>query len=378
MPIFGDLAKLFMSAGPVNLDVARQMAVWIATEGQPEDNVDPLERIRLEELARVAEMHVARETGLDTSRSGSLSVVPVTRAEWAARTLQDYQGLLEGLAASLAKAAPTPQDEAPDDMTGLLGNLGAVLAPLLMGFQSGSMVGHLAGRAFGQYSFPIPRPPADELLLVPRNIDAFGSDWSLPPDDLRMWVCLEEITVHAVLLRDGVRSRLEELLAGYVGGFRPDPTAMEGLLEGLDATNMEGLQAAVGDPAALLGSMQTDEQRGIQAQLQAVVTALTGYVDHLMETVGRRMVGSYGQLSEAMKRRRVERGEGEQFVERMLGLELSQAVFDLGNRFITGIVDRAGEAALARLWSEARTLPTPAEVEAPGLWLERIDLPTEP
>jgi hypothetical protein len=30
---------------------------------------------------------------------------------------------------------------------------------------------------------------------------------------------------------------------------------------------------------------------------------------------------------------------------------------------------------LARLWRTRRELPTPAEVDAPGLWLERIDLP---
>jgi uncharacterized protein (DUF2342 family) len=39
------------------------------------------------------------------------------------------------------------------------------------------------------------------------------------------------------------------------------------------------------------------------------------------------------------------------------------------------VVERGGDDALARLWSEPRTLPTPAEVDAPGLWLARIDLP---
>ena len=41
------------------------------------------------------------------------------------------------------------------------------------------------------------------------------------------------------------------------------------------------------------------------------------------------------------------------------------------------MVERAGEEGLARLWESDRTLPTPAEVDAPGLWLERIDLPDE-
>jgi putative hydrolase len=375
MPIFGDLAKLFMSSGPVNLDVARQMAVWIATEGQPETNVDPLERMRLEELGRVAEMHVGRATGLDTSRSGTLSIVPVTRSDWANRTLRDYEPLLAGLAGSLATATPVTDAELPDEMTGLLGNIGTVLGPLLMGFQAGSMVGHLAGRAFGQYGFPIPRPPADELLVVPATIDAFGNDWSLPLDDLRMWVCLEEITIHAVLGKAHVRQRFEELLREYVTGFRPDPSAFEGLMGGFDPTNMEGLQAMMGDPDALLGAMQTDEQRRTQAHLQALIAALEGYVDHLMETTGRRLVGSYDQLAEALRRRRVERGEGDRFVERMLGMELSQAVFDRGSRFVDGVIERAGQDGLNRLWVSAHELPTPAELDAPGLWLERIDLP---
>ena len=55
MPFFGDIGKLFLSAGPVNWDVARQMAQWLALEGQTsEPNVDPLTRMRYEELYRVA------------------------------------------------------------------------------------------------------------------------------------------------------------------------------------------------------------------------------------------------------------------------------------------------------------------------------------
>jgi putative hydrolase len=375
MPIFGDLAKLFMSAGPLNLDVAKQMAVWIATEGQPEPNVEPLERIRLEELGRVAEMHVADATGLETSRRGSIAIVPVTRTEWANRTLTDHQSLLEGLAGSLAAATPSEAGELPDELTGLLGNLGSVLGPMLMGFQAGSMVGHLAGRALGQYGFPIPRPPADQLLIVPRNLDLFASDWSLPIDDLRMWLLLEEITTHAVLRRDHVRTRLEALLRSYVAGFRPDPSAFETMLGGADLTNMQELPAAFADPETLFGAMQTDEQRRTQSELETIVTALTGYIDHILDTAGRRLVGSHGQLSEAMKRRRVERGDGDRFVERMFGLELSQTVFDRGERFASGVVERAGEDGLARLWRSDKELPTPAELDAPGLWLERIDIP---
>jgi uncharacterized protein (DUF2342 family) len=61
----------------------------------------------------------------------------------------------------------------------------------------------------------------------------------------------------------------------------------------------------------------------------------------------------------------------------MLGLELGQAQYERGAAFVRGIVDRAGNEALGRLWHSERELPTPAEIDAPGLWLERIDLPDD-
>jgi uncharacterized protein (DUF2342 family) len=75
-----------------------------------------------------------------------------------------------------------------------------------------------------------------------------------------------------------------------------------------------------------------------------------------------------------MRRRRVETGRADRFVERLFGLNLTQARFDLGESFVEGVVERAGEDGLARLWGRVEDLPTPAELEAPGLWLARIDL----
>jgi putative hydrolase len=377
MPIFGDLAKLFTSQGPVNWEIARQMAQFIAVGGTDEGNVEPLERIRLEELVRVAELHVATETGLPTSVTGAvLGAETVGRGEWAARALQDYRDLLERLATSLGTTATAevPED-APPEAADFLGSLGQVLAPVMMGFQSGSMVGHLAQRAFGLYDLPIPRPPADRIVLVPANIDAFAADWTLPVDDLRLWVCLNEVAHHAVLGRPHVRERLDSLLREYVSGFRPDASALETRFGELDPTDPASIQVALSDPESLLGALQTPAQQALLPRIEATVCAVEGWVDHVMDGVGRRLIGSYAALSEALKRRRVERGEGDRFVERMLGLELGQAQYDRGAAFVRGVVERAGEDALTRLWHSERELPTPAEVDAPGLWLERIDIP---
>jgi len=109
--------------------------------------------------------------------------------------------------------------------------------------------------------------------------------------------------------------------------------------------------------------------------LEAVVAVVAGYVDHVIDVVGDRVLGDDGQLTEALRRRRVEASGADRFVERLLGLELTQTQYDRGRRFVDGVVERAGAEALQRLFDDERTLPTPAEVDAPGLWLARIDLP---
>jgi putative hydrolase len=383
VPIFGDLARLFQQQGPVSWDAARRLAAAIASEGGGERNVDPVERMKVEQLARVAELHVARETGLPVARSGAaLSIVPVTRSQWALRTLDAYRPLFERLAGSLHGAPPLASAEGPatGDPMAWMAPLMQMIGPMMLGMTAGSMVGHLAQRTFGQYDLPIPRPPGDELAVVLANVDAFGEAWSLDADDLRLWVCLHDVTTHAVLGVPHVRARFEDLLHRYLSGFEGDASGLEerlGRLDPGDATGLGDLQAALGDPEVLLGAIQSPAQRELLPRLHALVAVVVGTVDHVLDRIGSTLIPSHARISEAVRRRRVEESPSGRFVERLFGLELTQEQYDRGGAFVQGVLDRAGEAGLARLWESERTLPTPAEVDAPGLWLARIELPDE-
>ncbi len=384
-----NLARFFTGQGPLNWEIARQMAQWAASGGASEANPDPLSRVRLEELMRVAEMHVSEATGLDVGSAGVLTVSAVTRTEWALRTLDDWRPLLERLAARMTPAGPQPGAGGPwfagpgepgsglpggDPMAQLFANLPQVLGPFLFGLQAGSMVGQLATRAMGQYDLPMPRPARSELLVVPDAIDRFATDWSLGADDVRMWICLRETAHHGVLGRPHVRARLEELIESYVGAFSPSSQSLEQRLGDIDLTDMAGLQAAFGDPATLLEEMQNDAQRQIQVPLRALLATVVGYVDHVMDTVGRRLISSYGPLTEALRRHRLEENDGARVLGQLFGVNLDAASYEQGQAFIKGIVERAGEEGLAPLWRSPRELPTPAELAAPGLWLARLEL----
>ena len=391
-----NLARLLTSQGPLNWEVARQLAAWTATQGEPEANPDPLVRIRLEELLRVADMHVAEATGLPTSRRGWLTLRCVSRSEWASRTLDQWQPVLLRLASSLSPAGnagpagnvgPAGLGEGPgagagnpegsaNPMDQLLGNLPQVIGPLALGAQAGAMVGHLASRAMGQYDLPMPAPAGDELMAVPEVTDAFAKEWEIPPDDVRMWVCLRDVAHHAVLCRPHVSKALEGHLLAYVGAFHLEASTIEERLGGIDPTDLASFQESLGDPEALLGEVQNDEQRKLLVPLQALLAALSGYTDYVVDKVGQRLVGSYALVTEALRRRRLEDGPGQRVLGKLIGVEIDHSTVERGRAFVNGVLERAGEEVLARLWEAPAGLPTPAEVDAPGLWLARTELGT--
>ena len=98
--------------------------------------------------------------------------------------------------------------------------------------------------------------------------------------------------------------------------------------------------------------------------------AVGNHRDH----IGERLVPDAGRINEALRRHRVERGEAADFVDSMLGLQLDREHYERGQAFCAGVVERAGLDGLNRLWEAEAMLPTPAEFDAPGLWLARIEL----
>ncbi|MCH7790147.1 MAG: zinc-dependent metalloprotease [Acidobacteria bacterium] len=353
----------------MNWDATSQLALSLASGGESEPNVDPAARISMEQLARVAELHMAEATGLP----GEFRVTPVNRTEWARRSLDDYRPLFEALSSALAKPTEIPdQDEDP-----VMGPLMAALSPMMLSFTAGGMIGHLAQRSLGTYDLPVPRSSPDTMVVM-ANVDAFGDEWSLPRDDLRMWVALHEAAHKFVLSVPHVAARIDDLLIAFASNFTPNPLAIEEHLGGLDLdanpSQLANISEVFSNPEVLLGAATNDAQREIQASLSAVIAAVVGYVDHLMDRVGESLISSYGQVTEALRRRRVEADASDRFVERLLGLELSQDSYDRAGRFIAGVHERAGGDGLTQLWSAPNHLPTPPEIDAPGLWLARIEL----
>lgn len=383
-----DLLRMMGSgfgAASAKVDMARAMAQGVAGEGQVEANVDPMDRMAIEELLRVAELHVGELTGLDGGDIGRLQVSAVGPAAWAWQSVDDWAFVLDAAAdaaGQLPGLLPDPssldEDDGSPGISEFLAKAMSTMGPMLASMQLGSAVGHLARHTVGQYELPLPRPDSQRqrLLIVPANIDRFATDWSLPRQDARLWVCLRDTTIHLVLGQPQVADRFRELLTSVARSTAQDNAQHLGALEGLDPSDPESLQRLLGDPESLFGGEPSPErQRAVEA-LTAAGIALSGYVEHVLDRASTRLFGGRNALAEAWRRRQVERDESSRAAEMLLGMSLGPAQLDQGVAFVNGVVERAGEGSLRRLWSNAASMPTPAEITAPGLWLERIDLPS--
>ena len=376
MPMFGDLAKALQGQGPLNWDAARQFAMLGATQGEAEHNVDPAARIAFTDLARIAGMHVNDVTGADTEFPEPRIV---TRSQWAAETLDAYRPLFTDMATSLGRQQTDDSADAADTdpMMQMMAGLNRMMAPAMMGMSVGSMVGTLSQRVFGLFDLPIPRE-RHEVVLVGRTIDEFAGQWEIPLDEMRLWVLAHELSGYRVLSIPHLRDELTELVRAHVGGFRPDPSAIADKLGGFDPFGggddpMQALQQAFSDPEILLGAVESPAQRELQPRLDAAVAAVVGYTDWVVDAVAVRVVGGDAlRIAEAVRRQRSGSTPDDQFVERLLGIRVGEAQVVRGKSFVQGVVDRVGEHELTRLLDLPGSMPTPSEIEAPGLWIARV------
>ncbi len=387
IPLFGDLAKAMSGQGPLQWDVARQVAISTATNGtNAEANVDPTSRVILEQLAPIADMHVRNYTGLATGTGGGTTlpnIVVTNHSTWVHHTLESYKPLFTQLATALSNpSADAPQpgtelDTETDQIAAMMSSLNRMMAPAMMGMSIGSMIGQLSLRAFGQYDLPIPREPRNQMLLVASNVEQFANDWSIAVDDMRMWVLIHELTSHAVLSVDHVRDAINQQISKYIAAFRPNPNALMDRLATMDlgaADPMVMMQKFLTDPTIILGAVLSLEQERHAPVLDAMIASIIGYIDHSVDAISALVLGGGEQIAEAVRRRRVESAPHDSFVEQLLGLRLTRQQVERGHTFAAGVTERAGHDGLSQLFVRAGNLPTPSELDAPGLWLARIEL----
>ncbi len=394
-PMMGDLTKMLSQQTQDGWHQARQYAVLRASgesadrssassptrpSGTPvsgpvaDPPVNPLDRIRIEELVAIVERHVVGATGLELAGPKGLTVFALTRAGWAADFLDGHRELFKPvLERSSASAGPVPQAGSPEALlSGLLNAVG----PSMMAMQIGAMAGQLAHRYFGSGDLPLPRAQRDSVSFIPSNMARFAEEWSLPIDSLRVRVAIDELVLHGIMRLPHIAESLRALIIRHAAGFRIDPTTLMERLGDL-ADDPPSAGDRIAEMANLAAPNATADQVDAANALRRLNSIVGGYVGHVGDLVGSQLLGGDRRVAEAMRRRRLQPDDATDMLAQLTGLNMTTEQHERGAAFIHGVLSRTGDDGaipLAALWTSQSNLPTDAEIDAPGLWLARIEL----
>jgi putative hydrolase len=331
---------------------------------------------------RVAELHVARFTGLEAP-SDVAEVRPVRRAEWVSANTESLRELLDPAAQRISAAMgeatsgmlPGGADALPEALRdqGLdaaqLGALLQQLSPLLLGAQFGTVLGFLGQRVLGQYDVAVPRSGHAALLFVVPNLAAFERDWSLDPTEFRTLIAIHEVTHRFEFARPWARDRFAELLTDFLSTITIDVGAMQERLARMDGADPDAMQSLMSSEEGLFGTVLDDEQRIKLGRIQAFMAAAEGYGEHVMQMLGRQLLSTYGRIDEA--RKRLDAEPSTVLLSRLFGIDVGEDDLASGLSFCETVASEASEDVLARMWDDAEAMPSKVELETPSLWISR-------
>ncbi|MGH2829842.1 MAG: zinc-dependent metalloprotease [Actinomycetota bacterium] len=378
IPLFAELQKvLAWSGGPVNWDLARQIAVAQAAAAEPAHGVDDADAAEFAEDARVAELWIGEATGIIAS-SPLGPVRTMTPAQWAEHACGAYRELVDPLAAKVA-AAITQQ--APDAMgtdappgfdAGAMAQALERMAPLFLGVQTGGVIGAVAKDVLGGYDVPLPSDDSATIAIVKSNVDRVAADYALDPKQVRMWVTMHEASHRLVFeALPAARTAFFARFLDSVASLRVDFSGAIERLQRLDLSDPTGMDAELGVEGLfdLAGDQTSSEATTRLEQLIALVEA---FCDRMIETAADGRLPAAGRIAEAVTRHR-SGTDGARALRQFIGLGTSEEPGRDADAFTRAVLNAGGWPALGRMWNDTETLPTPGELSDADAWLRRMD-----
>ena len=381
----------------IDWDVAISTGTRFARQGPQVSLADARAVVaELRGLTAVVQQPVRELTGL-TSQGSVGPVAVVDRPGWIKANVGGFRVVLEPLAEQLAERS---------NALPAAGSVFGAIGSRATGMQAGLLLAYLSSRVLGQYELFLPpdeggAPPANgangtsangtavstgadgngangsvagvgRLTLVAPNIVMVERELGVDPHDFRRWVCLHEET-HRVQFTS------VPWLRGYVQGMMTEFLLASDLDAGAIFERMRSAATAVADAVrgadgadSLVEAMQTPQQRALLDKLTAVMTLVEGHGDYVMDAVGPQVVPTVADIREKFSQRRGSAGRMEQILRRILGIDLKMKQYEQGSVFVATVVAEAGMAGFNKVWTSPETLPTRAEIENPGEWLERV------
>jgi putative hydrolase len=381
IPLFREFARLMATgSGPVNWELARQVAVATAAGADtfgmtpqlpsPAATLDPGEARAWDDRLRLAELWVDPATSLPGG-GVALAARPLSRPDWAEAVLPGFAPLVEPSARRMTEALGSDAAAGMPGAGDMVGRLGGLLA----GLQVGTIVGQLARSALGQYELAMPPGDPARVLLVPENVAAFEQAAGLPSDQLRLWLACHEVAGQRLFAGAGwLRDHLHGVVAEIARETDPDTSGLMDRLQSLDIGGGPGaLQELLEGGEGLLGPPSAALQAAV-AKLEVLLALYAGYAVVIAERALEGRLPALQAIQAAVRRRLADPQAPYGLFAQLLRADPERAAAARGERFCREVLAATDIEGLDRVWAHPDFLPSAAELDVPGRWLERVGL----
>jgi coenzyme F420 biosynthesis associated uncharacterized protein len=291
-------------------------------------------------------------------------VYVVDRREWLEANFNSFEVLFAPVEELYTRVGTRP-----NTLAASLGQLNSTL----IGSQMGVLLGFLARRVLGQYDLSLLSPDPQvrgTLYFVEPNIARVQTQLGLSDEDFRLWIALHECThVFEFEAYPWVRPYFNSLLRQFLDQLS---TQLESLGVGLPQL-LGRLLGGRESGRHWIERMLTPEQQRIFDQLQALMSLVEGYSNHIMNAIGGRLLPSFEQIEQRIQQRQQNRPLFEELFNRITGMDLKLAQYQQGEAFVNAVAQARGVAFVNRVWDRPENLPTMAEIREPQRWIARMD-----
>ncbi|MGQ0841451.1 zinc-dependent metalloprotease [Actinokineospora sp.] len=360
------------SSGPVNYDLAKQIAVQKLGGGigftSPSDSAKAVE-----DAVHLAEMWLDPVTTLPAGAT-------VTRAwstrDWVEHTLPTWQRLCDPVARRMSgawvEALPAEAKQQAGPLLAMVGQMGG----MAFGSQLGNALAQLASEVLTSTDIGLPLGPDATAALVPANIEEFTKGLERPSSEVLVFLAAREaahqrLFAHVPWLRQRLLATVEE----FASGIKVDTEALQQLAAQVDPANPATIEQAM--QSGMLEPETTPEQKAALARLETLLALVEGWVDLVVgEAVSERLPGA-DALRETLRRRRASGGPAEQTFATLVGLELRPRRLRAAAALWRLVTDQHGVDVRDGLWAHPDLMPTAADLDDPMEFAERLGVKSE-
>lgn len=358
--------------GPVNWEMVRNIARHLVVEAGDPSVVDA-QRRQVEDALRLADLWLDEGTTLP---AGIRSPKAWSRSEWLEATLPVWEKVVDPIAERMAEAMGGamggPGGNIPPEMAAMAGPLiGMVkqMAGAMVAGQAGQALGALAKEIIGSADVGLPLAPEGVGALLPSGVDAFAEGLEIPLDEVRLYLALREaahqrLFAHVPWLRPALLSAVGD----YARGISVDLSGLEEKIAGLDLSDPQALQEALGGEIQLAPE-ETPEQRLALSRLETLLALVEGWVGVVVAASAANRLPSADRLAEAVRRRRATGGPAEHTFATLVGLELRPRRLREAEALWQSVTGLKGVEGRDGLWSHPDLMPTAADLEDPDAFL---------